>query len=92
MIMFLAGGDVRPRRTVYKKGCTMMVYAEYSEMCATVGNRLEISAGRAGRQRDVHVEDIEVARHTDPVIAHRGLLLQRCGGGVRVLRKRSGGA
>lgn len=69
-----------------------MVYAEYSEMCATVGNRLEISAV-AGQQRDVYVEDIEVARHTDPVIAHRsGLLLQRCGGGVRVLKKRIGGA
>ena len=70
----------------------MTVYAEYSEMCATVDNMVGEQVGRAGRQTDAYVEDIEVARHTDPVIAKTsGVLFQRCGGGVRVLKKRIGG-
>ncbi len=71
-----------------------MVYAEFSDMCAAVGSRVVgVAVCGAGRRLDVYVEDVETRRTSEPAVAKSsGILLQRCGGGVRVLRKRIGGA
>ena len=69
-----------------------MGYNEFSAMCSQVGNRVGAYVGTGeGKHGSVYVEDIETRQISDPVVAKKsGIILQRCGGGVRVLKKRLG--
>ena len=70
----------------------MMGYDEWCGLCRTVGDSA-IATMERGVKQQRYVEDIDITRTGDPVVARpSGILLQRCGGGVRVLRKRIGGA
>lgn len=67
-----------------------MMYSEYLRMCQVTTGSLRVDETPAPYIESPN-PDAMMHKSTDPVVVQpNGVLLQRCGGGKRVLRKRIG--